>query len=160
MAINANKNVFVSSTVACLLLAMAQANARTDQFDFLSHLHPQKSTSVIVTGPEHVERVLKHSFVFSPTQAQYVLPEMDKVLTNRKGWTRWMSASGAYIVYEHGSTSVSYMSDQVYRQLTWPSGTKLLPTKKGGCVVEYFNLNYKRNEMLSSASARRKKHRE
>lgn len=98
---------------------------------------------MIVTGPEHVERVRKHSLVFSPKQAHKVLPELDKFLTKHRGWTRSVAKPGEYVVYERGGTHVSYTSDRVYRTLTRTNGTKLLPTKKGGCVVEYFHLKKK-----------------
>ena len=84
---------------------------------FLLRLHPKVSTSMIVTGPEHVERVLKHSLVFSPEQARKVLPKLNKVLTKHHGWTRYVSKPGEYVVYEHGGTNVSYMSDRVHRHL-------------------------------------------
>src|SRR5689334_20971947 len=77
------------------------------QFDFLMRFHPKVATSIIVTGPEHVERVTKHSFVFSPAQARSVLLELDKVLTKRAGWTRFVSRPGEYVVYERQATDVS-----------------------------------------------------
>ena len=109
-------------------------------FGFLSRFHPKVSTSMIVTRPEHVERVLQHSLVFNPNQARSVLPEMNKVLTRRRGWRKIEAMSGEYVVYKRRGATVTYMSAHVYQHLNWPKGAKPLPTKRAGCVVEYFTL--------------------
>jgi hypothetical protein len=130
-----------ASTMLALALVISTASTRTDDpFSFLLRHHPKVSTSMITTGPEHVERVLKHSLVFSPKYARKVLPDLNKNLTKRRGWTKSVSTPGEYVVYERGGLGLSYMSHRVYRSLIWPNGTKLLPTEKGGCVVEYYQL--------------------
>ena len=154
-----NNTVFFSSAITGLVLAtsLATAYARNgDEFSFLLRLHPKVSTAMVVTGPEHVERVMEHSLVFSPEQTHNVLPKLDRMLTKRHGWTRLVLTPGEYVDYEHGGTNVSYMSDKVYRHLNWPDGTKPLPIKKGGCVVEYFQVTYKRHNKLSGVGIGRK----
>ncbi len=135
--------LFFSSAIIGLSLTTGLSAAYAgsdDEFGFLLRFHPKISTSMVVTGPEHVERVRKHSLVFSPKQTRKVLLTLDKFLTKHKEWTRHVAQQDEYVVYRHKNTFVSYMSARVYRQLNWDSGTKLLPTKKGGCVVEYFRI--------------------
>jgi hypothetical protein len=79
--------------------------------------------------------------VFSPDQAPKVLPELLKVLTKRRGWSHYVSTPGAYVDFDHGLTTVSYMSAHVYKHLIWPDGAKLLGVQPGGCVVEYFRVH-------------------
>ncbi len=142
--ITAIRTIHFLFTCVILLLTIRLSHACAhsgDYFGFLLRFNPKVSKSMIVTGPEHVEHVIKHSLVFSPNQARKVLPELDRILTKPHGWTREVTTSGEYVTYKRGKMHVSYMSDRVYRHLTWPHGTKHLPTKKSGCVVEYFNIN-------------------
>ncbi len=113
-----------------------------DRCQFLLSLKPSMSSSKIVTGPEHVETVLKHSMLFSSNVSRRVLPKMNAALTKRHGWKKMVSTPGEYVVFRRGGTSVSYMSARIYRHLIWPDGTKLLPVKDGGCVVEYFKMSH------------------
>ena len=151
-----SNNPILSSFLLILLVMVKGASPiyahSGEHFDFLLRFHPKVSTAMIETGGGYVERVQLHSLVFRPKQARQVLPELDKVLTQQRGWTRYVSRYAArkrsareeYVIYKRRGTNIAYMSAHVYRHLRREEGTKLLPTPKGGCIVEYFHIHIKK----------------
>jgi len=159
--INASATLALSLKVALLLTIASHAglqmnpNAREadpNLLAFLNLYHASRSAAYVTTHPEHVERVRMYSLVFSKGVAARVLRALNRELNGRRGWKRDVSTPGEYVSFDRTRfsgnaatiTSVSYMSDEVYRGLEWPPGERPLPVMNGGCVVEYFDTHYKR----------------